>query len=134
MRRVHWSPVKGEKVSGLLLALPKRSFVHRSLGLVYEAERAGQATTVELGRQGEQLQHVNSQLDGINSDIKQSEKHLRAIKSVFGAMRNHFGGGVSGGATVAASPRKATSESIADSAPFKDDDFRCSSYYLLAFH
>merc|ERR1719414_735868 len=66
---------------------------NRSVGLLYESERTGQATAEELFRQKEQLKRTEARLDEINSTLKQSERHLQGIKSVFGGIRNYFRGG-----------------------------------------
>ncbi|TRY63241.1 hypothetical protein TCAL_00375 [Tigriopus californicus] len=65
---------------------------HRSLGLLYESEKVGQATAEELSRQKEQLQATESRLDDINSTLNRSERHLQGIKSIFGGIRNYFSG------------------------------------------
>ena len=49
----------------------------RSLGLLYESERAGAATAEELHRQKEQLKRTEERLDDINSTLKTSERHLQ---------------------------------------------------------
>ena len=86
----------------------------RSVGLLYESEKVGQATAEELARQKEQLKATEGRLDDINSTLKQSERHLQGIKSVFGGIRNYFsgrgaaqaaqGGGATGGGGVIAKP------------------------------
>merc|ERR1719210_945520 len=63
---------------------------NRSLGLLYESERAGAATAEELNRQKEQLKRTEERLDDINSTLKTSERHLQGIKSVFGGIKNYF--------------------------------------------
>eukprot|EP00095_Tigriopus_kingsejongensis_P006249 snap_masked-scaffold1159_size58420-processed-gene-0.10 protein:Tk06249 transcript:snap_masked-scaffold1159_size58420-processed-gene-0.10-mRNA-1 annotation:"synaptosomal-associated protein 29-like" len=65
---------------------------HRSLGLLYESEKVGQATAEELSRQKEQLKSTEVRLDDINSTLNRSERHLQGIKSIFGGIRNYFGG------------------------------------------
>lgn len=65
---------------------------HRSLGLLYESEKVGQATAEELARQKEQLQATEARLDDINSTLNRSERHLQGIKSIFGGIRNYFSG------------------------------------------
>ena len=49
----------------------------RSLGLLYESERAGIATAEELDRQKETLKKTEERLDDINSTLKTSERHLQ---------------------------------------------------------
>lgn len=78
----------------------------RGLGLLYESEKVGAATAEELSRQKEQLMRTEQRLDDINSTLRNSEKHIQGIRSVFGAVRNYFGsrpalaGPVPGGAKV----------------------------------
>ena len=64
----------------------------RSLGLLHESEKVGMATAEELSRQKEQLRGTEQRLDDINSTLKQSERHLQGIKSIFGGLRNYFSG------------------------------------------
>jgi len=64
----------------------------RGLGLLYESEKVGVATADELSRQKEQLMKTEQRLDDINSTLRNSEKHIQGIRSVFGAVRNYFGG------------------------------------------
>ena len=52
---------------------------NRSLGLLYESERAGAATAEELNRQKEQLKRTEERLDDINSTLKTSERHLQVL-------------------------------------------------------
>ena len=63
---------------------------NRSLGLLYESEKVGAATGEELHRQKEQLLRTEGRLDEINSTLKQSERHLNGIKSVFGGIKNYL--------------------------------------------
>jgi len=67
----------------------------RGLGLLYESEKVGVATADELSRQKEQLMRTEQRLDDINSTLRNSEKHIQGIRSVFGAVRNYFGGDTS---------------------------------------
>ena len=54
--------------------------------------QVGAATAVELTRQKEQLLNTESKLDEINSSLRQSERHIQGIRSVFGSIRNYFSG------------------------------------------
>jgi len=63
---------------------------NRSLGLLFESERVGAATGAELQRQKEQLLVTEGRLDEINDTLKQSERHLTGIKSVFGGIKNYL--------------------------------------------
>ena len=47
---------------------------------------------MELTRQKEQLLNTESKLDEINSSLRQSERHIQGIRSVFGSIRNYFSG------------------------------------------
>ena len=54
--------------------------------------KVGSATAVELTRQKEQLLNTENKLDEINSSLRQSERHLQGIRSVFGSVKNYFSG------------------------------------------
>ena len=45
-----------------------------------------------MSRQKEQLLNTESKLDEINSSLRQSERHIQGIRSVFGSIRNYFSG------------------------------------------
>jgi len=64
----------------------------RGLGLLYESEKVGVATAEELSRQKEQLMKTEEKLDDINSTLRNSEKHIQGVRSVFGSIRNYFSG------------------------------------------
>jgi len=74
----------------------------RGLGLLYESEKVGSATAVELTRQKEQLLNTENKLDEINSSLRQSERHLQGIRSVFGSVKNYFSGRSSASASAGA--------------------------------
>jgi len=64
----------------------------RGLGLLYESEKVGVATAEELAKQKEQLLNTENRLDDINSTLRNSERHIQGIRSVFSSVRNYFGG------------------------------------------
>ena len=63
--------------------------------------QVGSATAVELTRQKEQLLNTENKLDEINSSLRQSERHLQGIRSVFGSVKNYFSGRSSASAGAA---------------------------------
>lgn len=65
---------------------------NRSLGLIYESEKIGVETAEELVRQGEVLKRTDKKLDGMDQDLKTSQKHINSIKSVWGGLVNYFKG------------------------------------------
>nr|XP_002129612.1 synaptosomal-associated protein 29-like [Ciona intestinalis] len=62
----------------------------RSLRMLDESERVGVATGQELVRQGEVLRRTEKTVDKMEQDLKESDRHLRSIKSVWGAFMNKF--------------------------------------------
>ena len=64
--------------------------------------QVGSATAVELTRQKEQLLNTENKLDEINSSLRQSERHLQGIRSVFGSVKNYFSGRSSASASAGA--------------------------------
>ena len=64
--------------------------------------KVGSATAVELTRQKEQLLNTENKLDEINSSLRQSERHLQGIRSVFGSVKNYFSGRSSASASAGA--------------------------------
>jgi len=64
----------------------------RGIGVLYESEKVGLQTAEELSRQKEQLLRTEQRLDHINHTLRNSEKHITGIKSIFGSMRNYFSG------------------------------------------
>ena len=79
----------------------------------------GSATAVELTRQKEQLLNTENKLDEINSSLRQSERHLQGIRSVFGSVKNYFSGRSSAGAanSNAAAVTPAGRTAVASPAP-----------------
>lgn len=65
---------------------------NRSIGLLLETEKVGNATAEELMKQREQLEKTTKQLDDINSTLRFSQKHLNGLKSVFGGLKNYLSG------------------------------------------
>jgi len=84
---------------------------NRSLGLLYESEKVGAATGEELQRQKEQLLRTEGRLDEINNTLKQSERHLNGIKSVFGGIKNYIFAKSSGLPPPASTPKLQQSNS-----------------------
>ena len=89
----------------------------RGLGLLFESEKVGTATAVELTRQKEQLLNTESKLDEINSSLRQSERHLQGIRSVFGSVRNYFTGRPASAASTAATPAPGDNRNTAPPRP-----------------
>jgi len=84
---------------------------NRSLGLLFESEKVGAATGAELQRQKEQLLRTEGRLDEINNTLKQSERHLTGIKSVFGGIKNYLFA-KSSGLPPAAAQQPPTSQNV----------------------
>lgn len=62
----------------------------RSLGLVHESEQIGVATAEELMAQREQLENCETKVSDVNRSLRQSQKHINSIKSIFGGFVNRF--------------------------------------------
>ncbi|XP_076801099.1 synaptosomal-associated protein 29-like [Clavelina lepadiformis] len=62
----------------------------RSLRMLDESERVGVSTAEELVRQGEVLRKTEQRVDKMEQDLKESDRHLRSIKSIWGAFVNKF--------------------------------------------
>ena len=63
-----------------------------SLRLVQESLNTGAATAEELHRQGEVIDRTHEKLVDINNKVKQSEHHVRGMKSLFGGLMNKIRG------------------------------------------
>lgn len=61
-----------------------------SLSALYQAEASGMDTAAALVHQREQLENTEKNLDTINSMMRQSQKHLTAMKSIFGGLKSMF--------------------------------------------
>ncbi|KAA0198651.1 hypothetical protein HAZT_HAZT005545 [Hyalella azteca] len=59
----------------------------RSMQAIAESEQIGVETAKDLVHQREQLENTNRRLDNINEDLKESQKNISAIKSVFSSFR-----------------------------------------------
>ncbi|BES97048.1 Synaptosomal-associated protein [Nesidiocoris tenuis] len=60
----------------------------RSLACLAEAGQVGDKIAETMAYQKEQLDNCNRKIDDINANLKNSRKHLRRIRSVFGGMRD----------------------------------------------
>ncbi|KAM5193170.1 synaptosomal-associated protein 29 [Mantella aurantiaca] len=63
---------------------------NKSLSLIYESEKVGIETAEELMRQGEALKRTERMVDGMEQDMKTSQKHINSIKSIFSGFTNYF--------------------------------------------
>ena len=90
-----------------------------SLGLVLESEKVGISTAEELVRQGEKLSNIDSNLDSMNSTMRQTQKHLTSMKSIFGGLKSYFGRSSNDGNSPSGSMPKSTSmtNSLSSSRP-----------------
>ncbi|XP_068228612.1 synaptosomal-associated protein 29 [Palaemon carinicauda] len=59
----------------------------RSIGLLHESEKVGIETAEELVKQREQLMNTETRLDDINSSLKDTQKNINGIKSVFSSLK-----------------------------------------------
>lgn len=59
----------------------------RSIAALAESEQVGIDTATELVRQREQLENTDRRLDDINSSLKDSQKNINGIKSVFSSLK-----------------------------------------------
>ena len=62
----------------------------RSLALIEDSHDMAIKTAEELQCQGEQLYRIERNLGDIQNNLSQSERHVRSMKSVWGAMANYF--------------------------------------------
>ncbi|XP_071549316.1 synaptosomal-associated protein 29 isoform X1 [Panulirus ornatus] len=59
----------------------------RSIALLHESEKVGIETAEELVKQREQLSNTEQRLDGIIDNLKDSQKNINGIKSVFSSLK-----------------------------------------------
>ncbi|CAG0918382.1 unnamed protein product [Notodromas monacha] len=62
----------------------------RSVALIDDSERVGTETASNLLVQREKLEKTEERLDVMNDNLRQSERHITSIKSVFGSIKNYF--------------------------------------------
>jgi len=87
----------------------------RGLGLLYESEKVGVATAEELSRQKEQLLQTEQKLDDINSTLRNSERHIQGVRSIFGSIRNYFSGHSTAKPPVAGIPQPNQQQPVSSS-------------------
>lgn len=51
---------------------------------------ANAASPCRLAQQAEQLDRIEYNMDNINANLDKSERHLRGIHSIGGALKNHY--------------------------------------------
>ena len=62
----------------------------RSLALIEDSHDMAVKTADELQCQGEQLYRIERNLDDIQNNLAVSDRHVKSMKSVWGAMANYF--------------------------------------------
>lgn len=77
-----------------ILAIQERTLqsAERSINMLRETEEVGISAAGELVNQGERLQNASKALDEIDSNLKESQKHINGIKSVFYGIKNYISG------------------------------------------
>ena len=63
---------------------------NRSLALIYESQDIASNTAADLAKQGEQLKRTERNLDKMEGDLQQSDRHITSLKSIWGTMTNYF--------------------------------------------
>ncbi|KAH3857605.1 synaptosomal-associated protein 29-like [Dreissena polymorpha] len=64
----------------------------RALASIDDSERIGIATAEELLLQKEQLNNIEAKTGKINQDLKQTQKSITSVKSIFGGIKNWWNG------------------------------------------
>lgn len=62
----------------------------RSLGLIEESHHIAIKTAEELQCQEEQLHRIDRNLDDMSSNMTTANRHIKSVKSVWGAIGNYF--------------------------------------------
>jgi len=73
-----------EKKTGIL------DSTRRMLGLVNESETVGASTAAELYEQREKLENIEKRCDSINENLKDAQRNLNKLGSIFGGVKNYF--------------------------------------------
>ncbi|XP_042865872.1 synaptosomal-associated protein 29-like [Penaeus japonicus] len=60
----------------------------RSIGMLHESEKVGIETAEELVKQREQLVNTERRIDDVNNTLKDTQKNINSIKSVFSSLKN----------------------------------------------
>jgi len=70
------------------LASESNASAQRSLRLIEQTREIGASTMMRLRDQGTQIEQMQSDMDTVHNNMKQSERKLRSIESVWGTMAN----------------------------------------------
>ena len=83
-------PTEEERITGQILDVQQQSkgSTQRSLAMLMETEQIGVATASNLVEQGERLDHIEGTVKKIDADLKESQKNINGLKSVFGGITN----------------------------------------------
>jgi len=65
-----------------------KASTQRSLALLHETDAIGTKTAENLIEQGEQLERTNRRMDEIDNNLKQSQRDVNRLKSIFGRFTN----------------------------------------------
>ncbi|XP_057294958.1 soluble NSF attachment protein 29-like isoform X2 [Hydractinia symbiolongicarpus] len=63
---------------------------YRSLRMINESQGIASETAEELRKQREQLERTDKNLDKISGDLKQTDRNITSLKSIWGTMSNWF--------------------------------------------
>jgi chromosome segregation ATPase len=64
--------------------------IKRSLAMVHQTNQVGADTMLELDKQGRQIEKMERDVETIEDNNKQAERHIRGLRTIFGSIANKF--------------------------------------------
>ncbi len=62
----------------------------RSLAMAHQTNQVAADTMIELDKQGRQIEKMERDVEIIEDNNKQAERHIRGLKTIFGSIANKF--------------------------------------------
>lgn len=82
--------------------------LQRSLAMVHQTNAVAEDTIIELDKQGRKIEKMERDMEIIEDNNKQAERHVRGLKSVFGRIANKFSKNTSYREESEVEPRQST--------------------------
>ncbi len=64
--------------------------IKRSLAMAHQTNQVAADTMLELDKQGRQIERMERDVETIEDNNRQAERHLRGLKTIFGSIANKF--------------------------------------------
>lgn len=106
-------PLSDPKLEAQRLNDESSASLQRSLAMVHQSEAIAEDTIIELDKQGRQIERMERDMETVEDNNRQADRHVRSLKSVFGRIANKFSKNTSYREESEVKPREATASALA---------------------